>query len=806
MHLILMNATIIDLMQKCLEKGVVLMGKTKHTGPIKLNKKPSPKLWSSLIPMGLGKVKPHHIRDTMKVILENRDNLPYAYRILTQGVCDGCALGVSGLHDQTLTGPHLCTTRLNVLRLNTAPAINSELLHDVEYLRTLSSTELRKLGRIPYPLLRRKGESKFTRITWDEALNRIASKVKEISPKQLAFYLTARGITNEVYYTAAKVARFIGTNNIDNASRICHSPSKTALKRSLGIGASSCNYKDWIGTDVLVFWGSVAANNQPVSTKYMYAAKKAGTKIIMINPYREPAMENYWIPSIVESALFGTKIVDDVYQVNIGGDIGFMNGVMKYWFEMEERNPGTAIEYTFVNEHTNGLEFLKQHLEKMAWEQIEQSSGLSRQRIGEFAQLLANSRTGVFVWSMGLTQHRFATDNISQVANLALLRGFIGREKCGVMPIRGHSGVQGSGEMGADPFVLPGGEFDDETINRIEQVWGFTLPKWQGDTVGQSIENALLPDNHERKLKLFYTSGGNFLETMPDPHFIKEALEKVELRVHQDIILNTSTLVDAKEEVIVLPAMTRYEQPGGGTSTSTERMVYFSPEIEGPRIEEARCEWEIYVDLAKRIHPEKSNLIHFAHADEIRKEIAVANPNYNGIQHLKKQGDVFQWGGAWLCEGGQCPTSNGKGNLIAIDLPENRRTEGQFYITSRRGKQFNSMIYSEIDPFNGGHRHDIIMNSQDAASLAITEGESIVIYNKFGMLQGKAKFDNISKGNIAVYWPEGNVLFRKGIYEKHAKIPEYNTVAIVEKAEMYHARKDKNYLEKRIADLEVDFE
>src|SRR5690606_10138334 len=148
--------------------------------------------------------------------------------------------------------------------------------------------------------------------SWDEALDRIAAKIKKINPKQLAFYLTARGITNEVYYTAAKTARFLGTNNIDNASRICHSPSKTALKRSIGIGASSCNYKDWIGTDVLVFWGSVAANNQPVSTKYMYAAKKAGTKIITINPYREPAMEKYWIPSIAESALFGTKIVDDV--------------------------------------------------------------------------------------------------------------------------------------------------------------------------------------------------------------------------------------------------------------------------------------------------------------------------------------------------------------------------------------------------------------------------------------------------------------------------------------------------------------
>ncbi|MFM1650793.1 FdhF/YdeP family oxidoreductase [Brevibacillus sp. B_LB10_24] len=780
------------------------MGKTKHTGPIKLDTSWKPSLWAGYMPMGLGKVKPHHIRDTMKVIYENKDNLGYAWRILSQGVCDGCALGVSGLYDQTLTGPHVCTTRLNVLRLNTMPAIEAKWLEDVEALRKLDSTELRKLGRIPYPLSRKPGEKAFTRISWDEALDRIVRKIKSIDPKQLAFYLTSRGITNEVYYTATKMARFLGTNNIDNASRICHSPSKTALKRSLGIGASSCNYKDWIGTDVLVFWGSVAANNQPVSTKYMYAAKKAGTKIITINPYREPAMENYWIPSIPESALFGTKIVDDVYQVNIGGDIAFMNGVMKHWFEMEEAAPGSAIDREFIDAHANGFEQLKAHVTSQDWELIEKSSGLSRERIGEFAKLLAEAKSGVFVWSMGLTQHRFGTDNVSQVANLAILRGFIGREHCGVMPIRGHSGVQGSGEMGAEPMSLPGGvPLDEENIKRMEALWGFEIPRWQGDIVGVSLENTLLPDGHERKTRLFYTSGGNFLETMPDPAFIKRCLEAVELRVHQDIILNTSTLVDAKEEVIVLPAMTRYEQPGGGTSTSTERMVYFTPEIEGPRIAEARSEWEIYVDLASRVYPEKKHLIHFGDARQIREEIARANPNYDGIQHLEKRGDVFQWGGAWLCEGGICPTPDGRANLIPIDQPELRKPEGHFYVTTRRGKQFNSMIYSETDPFNAADRYDVLIHPEDAAKLDILEGTAIVVYNEHGVFQGWAKLAETKPGNIQVYWPEGNILIPKGVYEEFAGIPEYNTAVIVERAETYHAHKDTKYVEKRIEELEM---
>lgn len=783
------------------------MGKTKHTGPIKLPAKPDPKLWVSKVPFGLGKVKPQHIRETAKIAWQNRDNLPYAYRILTQGVCDGCALGVSGLYDQTLAGPHLCTTRLNVLRLNTMPAIREELLHaDIDELSRMSSTELRQLGRIPYPLIRRHGERKFSRATWDEALDTIAAKARAIDPKGMAFYLTARGITNESYYAAAKVARLLGTNNIDNASRICHSPSKTALKRSVGVGASTCNYKDWIGTDVLVFWGSVAANNQPVSTKYMYAAKRRGTKIIVINPYYEPSMEQYWIPSIPESALFGTKLADDVYQVNIGGDIAFMNGVMKIWFEMEEAVPGSAIDHAFVQAHTNGYEQLRAHVAQQDWTTLEQSSGLSRERMREFAQLLARAASAVFVWSMGLTQHRFGTDNISQVANLALLRGFLGREHCGLMPIRGHSGVQGSGEMGADPFSLPGGDISSAADrSRIEQLWGFALPSWQGDIVGVTLENALLPEEQERRLRLFYTSGGNFLETMPDPAFVREALTAIDVRVHQDIILNTSTLLDAREAVVVLPAMTRYEQPGGGTSTSTERMVYFSPEIAGPRIGEARAEWAIYADLARRVKPEAAaQHLGCGSAAAIREEIALAAPSYNGIQHLHERGDVFQYGGAWLCEDGVCPTPDGRGALLPIELPQLRKPEGHFAVTTRRGKQFNSMIYSDIDPFNEADRYDVLIHPGDAAPLALSEGEAIVVYNRFGSMHGRVKFAQIKTGNIEVHWPEGNSLIPKGVYEPHAGIPEYNTAVIVEKAETYHAHKDTRYVEKRIEELEIE--
>lgn len=218
------------------------MGTTKHPGPQRLPMKPDPKLWVSAVPFGLGKLKPKHIRDTIKSLWRNRDNLPYAARILTQGVCDGCALGVSGLRDRTLAGPHICTTRLNVLRLNTMPAMKAKHLHaDIDELRKRTSAELRELGRIPYPLIRRPGERAFSRLSWDEAMETIAAKFGALPPEQTAFYLTARGITNESYYAAAKVARYLGTNR----QRVAHLPfafedGAEALARHRGVELRLC--------------------------------------------------------------------------------------------------------------------------------------------------------------------------------------------------------------------------------------------------------------------------------------------------------------------------------------------------------------------------------------------------------------------------------------------------------------------------------------------------------------------------------------------------------------------------------------
>jgi hypothetical protein len=189
------------------------------------------------------------------IVWRNRDNLPYAWKVMSRGVCDGCALGVAGFHDWTIEGVHLCMTRLNLLRLNTMPELDVRLLEDVSGLQRLDNSELRELGRLPYPMLREKNAPGFRRISWEEAYQRIGTKIRSCSPERLAFFFTARGITNEVYYMAQKVARFLGTNNLDNAARLCHSASAAAMKHAVGFVATPAATRTGMGRTLSFFSG-----------------------------------------------------------------------------------------------------------------------------------------------------------------------------------------------------------------------------------------------------------------------------------------------------------------------------------------------------------------------------------------------------------------------------------------------------------------------------------------------------------------------------------------------------------------------
>jgi molybdopterin-dependent oxidoreductase alpha subunit len=725
-----------------------------------------------IVPFGLlSRHKPRHFREMGRVLWDNRGRWSYALRILRHGVCDGCSLGPRGLKDDVLPGVHLCLSRLKLLRLNTMGAIPDQLLRDVSQLERLSNEALHRLGRVPYPLLRRRGEPGFSKLSWADALSLVGQHWRAADPDRIGVFLTSRGLTNETYYTAQKLARVGGTPHVDTCARLCHAASSVGLKETLGFAAPTLSLKDWLEAELIVVIGSNLPNNQPVSTKYLRAAKQRGARIVVVNPFREPALERYWIPSLPWSALFGTRLMDDYFPVRPGGDIAFMSGVLKALDELG------GWDEAFVASRTSGADELRAHLKRQSFRELCADAGVEEAEIRRFAAMYAGVERAVFVYSMGLTQYEFGVDNVRMVVSLALARGMIGRPGTGVMPIRGHSGVQGSAECGADPEKLPGAvALSAEHVARFETAWRHEIPHEKGLRAAELLDRA-----GEAGLDVLYLIGGNHLETMPDRRHARRALSQVKLRIHQDIVLNTSTLLEAEEAVLVLPAQTRYEQRSGGTSTSTERRIRFTPEIPGPRLAEARPEWEIPCLLGQAILPERSDLFGYRDTAAIRGEMAELMPLYAGIEKLEKEGDWVQWGGERL-GADTFPTATGKAQFSVVAVPRVDVPLGQFLLTTRRGKQFNSMTYGSRDPLtDGAARSAILLDPRDWAELGIREGERVRVTSPSGSMEATAGSGACRRGHAQGFWPECNELLGRK-YDPASGEPDYNTAVRIERA------------------------
>ncbi|MFL5322449.1 MAG: molybdopterin-dependent oxidoreductase [Myxococcaceae bacterium] len=737
------------------------------------------RLWNFIrvyFPFGLlVRTKPRHFREMLTVLWENRKQLPYAWRILNHGVCDGCSLGPRGLRDDVIAGTHLCLTRLKLLRLNTMDAMDESKWNDMSALRAKTNEQLHHLGRLPYPLIYRKGDKGFRRISWDEAIRKAAAAMRTTDPDRMGFFASSRGLTNEAYYTFQKLARVAGTPHVDSCARLCHAASTTALKETIGYAAPTCSLKDWIGSELIVLFGTDLANNQPVSTKYLHFAKKAGTKVIVVNPFREPALDRYWVPSVASSAVFGTAITDDFFPVAPGGDIAFMTGVMKVLKERDQ------FDRNFIAAHTTGFEQLEASLDALGYSELESASGLLRSDFERFADWYGKAKTSVLVYSMGLTQHRFGVQNVKAVVNLALCRGNIGRARTGVVPIRGHSGVQGTGECGVDPEKYPGSvEITPESTATFEAHWGIKLSGKQGLRAAH-----LLDRSGEGGLDLLYAMGGNYLDTMPDPHAAATALSRIRLRIHQDIVINTSALVEPSMdggEILLLPAQTRYEQRGGGTSTNTERRIRYSPEIPGRRIGECKPEWEIPALIGAALRPDKPELFAYPDSQDVRTEMGRTMPLYSGIEKLHEEGQWVQWGGERLGEGGLfAHMPDNRAEFTTLEVPHVEIPPGHFFLASRRGKQFNSITWGQKDGITGERsRSAVFFSEEDAKALGLRKGEPVVLRNELGEMKGYCAIGPCRPGHLQAFWPECNVLVGRR-YDPSSGEPDYNAFVRVER-------------------------
>ena len=424
------------------------------------------------------------------------------------------------------------------------------------------------------------------------------------------------------------------------------------MKGMLGHGASTGTYRDWIGSDLIVFFGSNVPNNQPVTTKYLYEAKKKGARIAVVNPYREPGLEAYWVPSVFESAVFGTRLADDWFEVDTGGDLAFLAGVFKALIEI----PGGVDRTSCASARPGSRRPPPRRRGLQLGGAGARRAAASRDRMRDFARLLRLTPNANFVWSMGLTQHAHGVDTVRALVNVGLARGLPGR------PLRRpHADPRAFGGPGRRRSRLRP-SVEGWAREHWSEIWGFAVRRPRGPERRRSRSRPPPP----AEIDVFWMVGGNFLETLPDAARGRAALQRPRLRIHQDIVLSSAMLVEPSDTVLLLPAATRYETPGGVTETSTERRIIFSPEIPGRRIAGARPEWEVFRDVCARVWPERAGVVELPSTATLREEMARAIPLYRGIETLSAAGEQVQWGGPQLYADGRFATPDGKAQVHAF--------------------------------------------------------------------------------------------------------------------------------------------
>ncbi|HVE41628.1 MAG TPA: molybdopterin-dependent oxidoreductase [Planctomycetota bacterium] len=585
------------------------------------------------LPFGIGiRNKPRHFLNYLRALWETRRNPGYARKVLKRGVCDGCSLGPAGLRDDVADGSHLCSLRLAQLKYQVMEGIGAEHLGDVGPLDGADAAELRALGRIPKPLIRNRGESGLTETTWDDALDLIAEKVKPLDPRRTAWFAGADTLTNEGAFAFRQIATGLGCPNVDSSVRFGYGAAVAGLADVFGVGAPTSSLKDLLGTDLLVLWGADPSATHPLILKYLHLAKEQGTRVAVVAPRREERLVKYWVPSILESSVFGTRIMDDFYAVRKGGDVAFVQGVLK---TLAERN---GFDQEFLNRSATGQDELARVLRDRSWGELTKGSGASQADMERFAGIYSSARSAVFLFSTGITRQRRALEAVRSIATLAAARGMVGKKRCGVFPL-GASGEQGAIDLGL-------------------------LPAEGGMTAPQMIKAA-----QEGKLDFLCSMSGSLLDAPVDRRVVSKAMERIGFRVHIGPVLDPSMLLTPQDIVLVLPSMTRHETPGGTTTTSVERRVRYSPAIPGQRMLEAKPEWEIPALIARRIDLANEDRFPWKDAKEVRADIEREVPRYKGIAGLQEEGGWIQWGGERLYEKGFDALPGGKCRLKADDLP-----------------------------------------------------------------------------------------------------------------------------------------
>jgi molybdopterin-dependent oxidoreductase alpha subunit len=686
----------------------------------------------------------------------------------SKNVCKTCAFGMGGqLGGMVNEGghfPEVCKKSLQAIASDMQEGITADFFarFSIAQLRTLSSRELERCGRLVDPVYAGHGDSHYRVLSWNEALDRLARSLKAAGPAHSFFYASGRS-SNEAGFLLQMLARLFGTNYVNNCSYYCHQASSVGLMSALGSGFGTVRLKDLDHCDLYILMGGNPASNHPRLIRNLMSIRRRGGHVIVINPARETGLVNFRVPSDARSFFFGSSIASLYVQPHIGGDIALLTGVAKH--VLEKRGEHRA----FIDDHTEGFDSFTRRVESTPWSEIEKAAGVSRAALAELAGLYMSARNAVIGWTMGITHHLHGVENVQMIANLALLRGMVGRPHAGLMPIRGHSNVQGVGSVGVTP------QLKQAILARFEQHLGMHVPTTPGlDTMG-CMEAA-----GRGEMRAAMCLGGNLYGSNPDSTFATKALGQLDSVAYLSTTLNTGHAWGTAKETLILPVLPRDEESQPTTQESMFSFVRMSDG--GPaRYAGPRSEVSILAHLGQ-------TLVSDAGVDwrdleshrNIRALIGRLIPGLEPMVEIDRTRTEFHIAGRHL-DRTAFPTPSGKARFHDIALPSAPQTSDRQLrlMTVRSEGQFNTVVYEEQDIYRGQERRDVILiNPADMRRLGLTRDQPVTVRSAVGELrQQLVRPFEIRPGNVAMYYPESNVLVPRDV-DPRSRTPAFKSVIV----------------------------
>jgi len=493
-------------------------------------------------------------------------------------------------------------------------------------------------------------------------------------------------------------------------------------------------------------------------------AKGNGAKIIAVNPLPEAGLMRFKNPQNVRGVVGkGTPLADEFAQIRLGGDLALFQAVGHLLLTWDEEAPGAIVDREFVQSATHGFDDYAKHLHEVDWPATERATGLPREQIERVARMIATSERTIYCWAMGLTQHKHAVPTISEIANLALMRGMIGKPGAGLCPVRGHSNVQGDRTMGIWE------KMPQSFMDKLAAEFGIDVPREHGLDTVDSIRAM-----RDGRGKVFFAVGGNFASATPDTELTEKALSSCALTVHVSTKLNRSHVVHGRA-ALILPTLGRTEhdvQASGEQFVTVEdsmSQVHTSRGRLHPASDNLLSEIAIVCRLAEK-------LFGAGHAvpwrefegdyDLIRDRIANVVPGCADYNRRVREPDGFVLPHAPRDSREFTGTANGKGNFTVSELEFPEVPEGRLLLqTMRSHDQYNTTIYGLSDRYRGieNARRVVLVNPDDLAALGLADGAMVDLVSEWRDGDRRAASFRVvsyptARGCAAAYFPEANAL------------------------------------------------